>query len=81
MNLNSSVAVVDVFNTLVRNTVRNAPYKYIYKKLEEKQKMPFKSREFFNRAMLFNGYIEDFLKSENLKYNKQIMEHNYFFLL
>jgi len=74
-NLKEKNAVVDLYNTLIRNEIRLHPYKTLYKSLTKLNKglKEEKSRYFFKKAMTTNLYIEDIIKEE-VKYNREIIE-------
>ena len=69
-----NILVVDLYNTLVRNTSRLNPYKKLFidiKNINPSVNIP--SREFFNLSMMYNGSITGLLKSLGINFNDEMI--------
>ena len=59
------INIFDLYNTLVRNTTRLTPYRYIYKIIEEQNKFT-NSRDFFEYSMKKNMYLQEILEEKKI---------------
>lgn len=73
MEHSKEVIIVDLYNTLVRNQIRKAPYKKIYTELKKTNRIEMTNREFFNKSMMYNGNINKFLNHLNLTLDKRVL--------
>lgn len=69
--MKNKTIIFDLYNTLLRNTIRNHPYLTLYKSIEEHNNTQLSSRDFFNYCMINNGDINYIISKLNLKVDTQ----------
>jgi len=69
---NNELILVDLYNTLIRNTNRLSPYKYLYQAIKkENPYITFNSRDFFNYSMKKNLTINGLIQFFDVKISKE----------